>query len=381
MHSELIFIFDIAIILLLANIGGMISKKLNQPEVLGQIIVGIILGAGLMQITDTIQEIGQIGVIFLMFMAGLETDIDELVESGKSSSLIAIGGVVIPGAFVSITTYLLTRNYEASLFMGIISTATSVSISVQTLKEIGRLRSKEGVAILGAAIIDDVVGIILLTLSIGILKPSEGESLGFVVGKILLFFVIVFIMSFILKKVLSKIEDKFKIDDKVVSFALVLCLMLAFLSEELGVAAITGAFFAGVLFSMTRYRHNITHEVNRIGSLFFVPIFFVVIGMGVNLNMALSVVGIGSVIILAAVMGKVLGSGFGARFSGFSTPKAIQIGIGMVPRAEVAIIISNLGLTLGIINQQMMAITILMVVSTTLLTPSMLKWSFERERY
>lgn len=381
MHSELIFILDIAIILLLANVGGLISKKLNQPEVLGQIIVGIILGAGLMQITDTIEEIGQIGVIFLMFIAGLETDIDELVESGKSSSLIALGGVLIPGIFVSVTTYMLTQNYEASIFMGIISTATSVSISVQTLKEIGRLRSKEGIAILGAAIIDDVVGIILLTLSIGILKPSEGASLGFVVGKIIAFFVIVFGISLVLKHVLSKIEGKFKIDDKVVSFALVLCLMLAFLSEELGVAAITGAFFAGVLFSMTRYRHNITHEVNRIGSLFFVPIFFVVIGMGVDMKMALSVVGIGSIIILSAVLGKVLGSGFGARFSGFSTPKAIQIGIGMVPRAEVAIIISNLGLTLGIINQQMMAITILMVVSTTLLTPSMLKWSFERERY
>jgi Kef-type K+ transport system membrane component KefB len=154
MNSELIFIFDIAIILLLAMLGGMLAKKLNQPEVLGQIIVGIILGAGLMTKTNIIEEIGQIGVIFLMFIAGLETDIDELKESGRSSSLIALGGVVVPGTFVSITTYLLTKNFQASIFMGIVSTATSVSISVQTLKEIGHLRSREGVAILGAAIID-----------------------------------------------------------------------------------------------------------------------------------------------------------------------------------------------------------------------------------
>lgn len=379
MNSELIFIFDIAIILLLALLGGMLAKKMNQPEVLGQIIMGIILGAGLMTKTNTIEEIGQIGVIFLMFIAGLETDIDELKESGRSSSLIALGGVLIPGVFVSLTTYLLTKNFEASIFMGIVSTATSVSISVQTLKEIGHLRSKEGVAILGAAIMDDVAGIIMLTLSIGILKPTAGSSLTMVIIKILMFFLIVFILGKLLRYILIKIDNRVKIDEKMVSLALIVCLLLAFLSEELGVAAITGAFFAGVLFSMTKYRNNITYEINRIASLFFVPIFFVVIGMGVDLKLAFSVIGIGSFVIIVAILAKIIGSGFGAKFSGFSTNASLQIGIGMVPRAEVAIIISNLGLSLGIINQKMMAITILMVVSTTLLTPSMLKWSFERK--
>lgn len=379
MNSELIFIFDIAIILLLALLGGMLAKKMNQPEVLGQIIVGIILGAGLMTKTNTIEEIGQIGVIFLMFIAGLETDIDELKESGRSSSLIALGGVLVPGVLVSLTAYLITKNFEASIFMGIISTATSVSISVQTLKEIGHLRSKEGVAILGAAIMDDVAGIIMLTLSIGILKPTAGSSLIMVITKILIFFLIVFILGKLLRYILIKINDRIKIDEKMVSLALIVCLLLAFISEELGVAAITGAFFAGVLFSMTKYRNNITYEINRIASLFFVPIFFVVIGMGVDLKLAFSVIGIGSFIIIIAILSKIIGSGFGARFSGFGTNASLQIGIGMVPRAEVAIIISNLGLSLGIINQKMMAITILMVVSTTLLTPSMLKWSFERK--
>lgn len=379
MNSELIFIFDIAIILLLALLGGMLAKKMNQPEVLGQIIVGIILGAGLMTKTNTIEEIGQIGVIFLMFIAGLETDIDELKESGRSSSLIALGGVLVPGVLVSLTTYLITKNFEASIFMGIISTATSVSISVQTLKEIGHLRSKEGVAILGAAIMDDVAGIIMLTLSIGILKPTAGSSLTMVITKILMFFLIVFILGKLLRYILIKIDNRIKIDEKMVSLALIVCLLLAFISEELGVAAITGAFFAGVLFSMTKYRNNITYEINRIASLFFVPIFFVVIGMGVDLKLAFSVIGIGSFIIIIAILAKIIGSGFGAKFSGFGTNESLQIGIGMVPRAEVAIIISNLGLSLGIINQKMMAITILMVVSTTLLTPSMLKWSFERK--
>lgn len=379
MNSELVFIFDIAIILLLAMLAGMLAKRLNQPEVLGQIIVGIILGAGLMTKTSSIEEIGKIGVIFLMFIAGLETDIDELKESGKSSSLIALGGILVPSIFVSITTYLVTKNFEASIFMGIVSTATSVSISVQTLKEIGHLRSREGIAILGAAIIDDVVGIIMLTLSIGILKPNAGSSLPMVVFKILSFFFIVFFLGKLLRYGLIKIDKKINIDERIVSLALIVCLLLAFLSEELGVAAITGAFFAGVLFSMTKYRHNITYEINRIGSLFFIPIFFVVIGMEVDLKLALSVIGIGSFIIVVAIITKIVGSGFGAKFSGFGTNESLQIGIGMVPRAEVAIIISNLGLSLGIINQEMMSITILMVVSTTLLTPTMLKWSFERE--
>jgi Kef-type K+ transport system membrane component KefB len=279
---------------------------------------------------------------------------------------------------VGITSYLLTNNYEASIFIGIIATATSVSISVQTLKEIGHLRSKEGVAILGAAIIDDVVGIILLTLSVGILKPSEGSSVGIVIGKIVLFFVIVLIVGKIIKYLLTKIDKIYRLDEKIVSFALVICLALAFLSEELGVAAITGAFFSGVLFSMTDYRHKITHDMNKMASLFFIPIFFVVIGMGVDLKLAVSAFRMGSIIILVAIIGKVIGCGFGAKFSGFDNKQSLQIGIGMVPRAEVAIIISNLGLNLGIIDENIMAITILLVVITTLITPSLLKWSFER---
>ena len=378
MDSELIYILNIAIILLAANIGGMISRKLNQPEVLGQIVAGIILGAGLMVKTEMITQIGEIGVIFLMFIAGLETDIDELKESGKSSSLIAILGVLVPGISVAIVTYLLTENYESSIFMGIIATATSVSISVQTLKEIGRLRSKEGVTILGAAIIDDVIGIIFLTLSVGILKPTVGSNIGIVIGKIILFFVIVLIVGKIIRYLLTKFDEIYRLDEKIVSFALIVCLLLAFLSEELGVAAITGAFFSGVVFSMTEHRHKVTHEVNRMASLFFIPVFFVVIGMGVDLKQAISAFGIGSIIILVAVLAKVLGCGFGAKFSGFNSKQSLQIGIGMVPRAEVAIIISNLGLTLGIIDDNMMAITILMVVVTTLFTPSLLKWSFER---
>lgn len=378
MESEYKYIFDIAIILLAANVGGIISKKLNQPEVLGQIIIGIILGASFMTKTVLIEEIGQIGVIFLMFIAGLETEVDELKESGKSSSLIALGGVLVPGILISLTTYFVTKDFNSSLFMGVVGTATSVSISVQTLKEIRRLRSKEGISILGAAIIDDVAGIIMLTITVGLLKPSAGGSLLSVVSKIVLFFIIVLIIGKILKTLLIKLNNVVSIDKKIVSFALVLCLGLAFLSEELGVAAITGAFFSGILFSMTKYQHKISHEINQLANNFFIPIFFIGIGMSVNIFEAISAIKIGSVIILIAILSKVIGSGLGAKLSGFSSDQSLQIGIGMVPRAEVAIIIANLGLGIGLISHKMMATTILMVVITTLITPSLLKWSFER---
>ncbi len=375
--NSLEYIFDLGVILLAANIGGIISRKLKQPAVLGQIIAGVILGMGIMDVTEPMQQMSQIGVIFLMFVAGLETDVNELKESGKSSSLIAIGGVIGPIVLVTGATYLLTRDMTSSLFMGIISTATSVSISVQTLRELGKLRTKQGIAILGAAIIDDIVGIILLTLVVGVVAPTSGSNVFIVLGKIVGFFVFTFIVGVILVRVIQKYGKAIHIEDKIVTYSIVTCLLLAFVSEELGVAAITGAYFAGVVFSMTSHRHKVSHEVNRIASTFFTPIFFVVIGMGVDLQAASSALALGSVFIVAGVLGKILGSGFGAHLSGFKGKTALQVGFGMVPRAEVAIIIANLGIQMNVIGQSELSAVILMVLVTTLVTPSLLKWACE----
>ncbi len=379
MESKLAFLLDIGVILLAANIGGIISKKFKQPAVLGQILAGLILGMGILEKTETISHLAEIGVVFLMFIAGLETDVNELKASGKSSSMIALGGVITPFVFVAGGIYLVTNNFLASMFMGVIATATSVSISVQTLREIGKMRSKQGIGILGAAIIDDVVGIILLTLIIGVVKPGENSNILLVIGKIGIFFVITFIVGFILIKIMSKISTKVNIEDKIVTFAIVFCFILAYISEELGVAAITGAYFAGVVFSMTNHRHKLSHEVNRIASTIFTPIFFVSIGLGVDLKSAVSAFGIGIILVILGSLGKVIGCGFGAKISGFNGKQALQIGIGMVPRAEVAIIIANLGVVINAISHQQLAAVIMMVLITTLVTPSMLKWSFARE--
>ena len=381
MEKGSLFILQLAIILAVAHGAGYISVKLKQPAVLGQIIAGIILGIGLIEKSETIEIFAQIGVILLMFVAGLETDVAELTHSLKSSSLIAFGGVIAPAVLVFISVMLIFPAQEAAsaIFLGVVTTATSVSISVQTLKEINKLKSKQGIMILGAAIIDDVIGIILLTILIGVVRPGISNSVSKVVIDIIALFVIITSVGFILLRVIKYFGKKYDIVEKVIVLSLVICLVLAFVSEELGVAAITGAYFAGIIFSMTSYKLRVSHEMNRISELLFTPVFFISIGMDIDLVAALQAFGVGSLLIVFGSVGKILGCGLGARVSGFNSVQSLQIGVGMIPRAEVAIIVANLGLQMTILSEADMAAAILMVLVTTLITPSMLKWTFNRE--
>ena len=381
MEKGSVFILQLAIILAVAHGAGYISIKLKQPAVLGQIIAGIILGIGLIEKSETIEIFAQIGVILLMFVAGLETDITELTHSLKSSSVIAFGGVIAPAVlvFISVMLFFPTQDVVSAIFLGVVTTATSVSISVQTLKEINKLKSKQGVMILGAAIIDDVIGIILLTILIGVVKPGISNSVSKVVIDILTLFVIITAVGFVLLRAIQYFEKKYDIVDKVIVLSLVICPVLAVISEELGVAAITGAYFAGIIFSMTSYKLRVSHEMNRLSELLFTPVFFISIGMNIDLIAALQAFGVGSLLIVFGSIGKIFGCGFGARVSGFNSVQSLQIGIGMIPRAEVAIIVANLGLQMTILSEADMAAAILMVLVTTLITPSMLKWAFNRE--
>ncbi len=379
MENHLEFVFHIGILLLAANIGGLISKKLKQPAVLGQIIAGIILGLGFMEKTEFIAEISEIGVIFLMFIAGLETDVDELRETGKSSATVAILGVIVPMGLVSGAAYLLTGDIISSLIVGLISIATSVSISVQTLKEIKFLRSKQGVTILGAAIIDDIIGVILLTLIIGVAKPGANSGVAALIINIIVVFLVIIIVGLIITKVFARMKMFANFKDKIVGFALVLCLILAFVSEEFGVAAITGAYFSGVIFSMTPLSHKIAHDVQTMSDNFFTPIFFAAIGLGVELGAISEGIAFSLIMLVLGIIGKVVGCGFGARVTGFNKAQSLQIGIGMVPRAEVSLIIANLGLSMHLISEQIFSSAIVLVIATTLVTPPLLKASFKNE--
>ena len=381
MDSDYLFILQLAVLLFVAHAAGKISTKLKQPAVLGQIIAGILMGFGLIEKTHSLQSFAQIGVIMLMFIAGLETDVDELRRSLKTSSLIAMGGVVAPAILVFFGVQLLFPSIDqtAALFLGIVTTATSVSISVQTLKEMDKLKSHQGVMILGAAIIDDVIGIVLLTILVGIVRPGLSHSVSQVVIEVALLFLVITVVGLVTLKAIKWLKERYDLSEKIDVAALIICLALAFISEEFGVAAITGAYFAGVIFSMTTYKHKVSHDINKISEMMFTPIFFLSIGMDINLEAAIRATSIGLLLVILGSIGKIIGCGFGARVSGFNQTQSLQIGIGMIPRAEVAIIVANYGVQMGILSESGMAATISMVLVSTLITPMLLKWAFNRE--
>jgi Kef-type K+ transport system membrane component KefB len=378
------FIFELVVVLLCAMVGGLIAKKLRQPEVLGQILAGVIVGPSVLGLTIVTQEpivfehFAHIGVIMLMFIAGLETDINELKESGKSSLIVAAGGVLVPlGLGTALTYYCLPHiNLLGSLFVGVILTATSVSLTVQVLREINKLRSRQGVVILGAAIMDDILGIILLSIISGTVNPEGTGSILMLLLKIGGFFVGSIIMGYVIHKLIIRLSLSMDINEHIVMFAILFCFLMAFISELSEVAGITGAYIAGLILSTTAFRERIASRIQTIAYNVFTPIFFVNLGIGVNLgNMGNSLV-FGILLSIVAIFGKILGCGVGAKLSGFKGIEAIQVGVGMVPRAEVALIVVSLGVQLKIIGNDIFAAVIMMVLVTTIITPIVLKELF-----
>lgn len=384
MNGDLTFLLHIAIILIFANLGGFVSRKLKQPAVLGQIVAGLLLGPSvlaLIETTEILNHMAEIGVILLMFIAGLETDVDDLKASSKSSSFIALGGVVVPIG-LGILTIMLVKpeaSINEGLFLGVILTATSVSISVQALRELGQLRTKQGIGILGAAIIDDVVGIIVLTLVVSMISPGQGESILWVLGKITMFFVFSIVIGVVFSKLLTKYADIVSRENRILTAAIIFCFLLAFMAEELGIAAIIGAYFTGLVFATTPHRNRVSHEMQRIAYSLFTPIFFMNIGLSIRIGNIGEVWVLSVAVIVVAILSKIIGCGIGAKISKFSNREALQISIGMIPRAEVALIITNLGLNIGIISKDIFTAVIIMVLVSTIITPPLLKLSFGKD--
>ncbi len=379
--GELQFLLDIAILLIGANIGGLLMAKINQPVVLGQILAGLIIGPALFNIVspnEIINSFSQIGVILLMFIAGMETDLVDLKNSAGASSLIAIGGIIFPfigGLGVTLLLFPDGGLFQG-LFTGTLLTATSISITVQALREFDKIRTKTGISNLGAAIMDDVLGIIILTVIVGMAFPNNGESTVFVIVKIFLFLIIALFAGKLFTSFINKISSKFFRTRNVAEFALILCFLLAFIAEEFGVAAIIGAYFTGVVFSITPFASRVERDISSIAYTVFTPIFFISIGLKVSLEGIDEIILPALAIIGVAILGKILGSGIGAKISGFNVKDSLKIGIGMIPRAEVALIIANLGRSLGLINDVIFTSSVLMVVVSTLITPPLLKKAY-----
>ena len=389
------FLLDIAIILASTKILGLFTKKVNMPQVVGALLAGVILGpacVGVLTETDMIQNMAELGVIVLMFCAGMETDIEELKRSGKASFVIALLGVIVPLVVGGGVAYLFINNgyidtsdvtssvFLQSVFIGVILTATSVSITVETLKELGKLKTKSGNAILGAAIIDDILGIIALTIVTSLADTSV--NIAVVLFKIVLFFVFCGVVGVIVYYAFKKwceISGKGMHRHAIIAF--VICLVMAFCAEHFfGVADITGAFFAGLIISMTQKDQFIASKFDVLSYLLLSPIFFASIGLKVELpKMGPAIIAFAAVITIVTLLTKIIGCGLGAKVCGYKNYQALRIGVGMISRGEVALIVASKGAAVGLMSNNIMGPIIIVVVITTIITPILLKPVFNKE--
>lgn len=378
------FLLFVAIILLSTKIFSLLSQKVNMPQVVGALLVGVLLGPSCLNIlheTDFLTKSAEIGVIFLMFLAGLDTDFDDLKATGKSSVIIAFVGVLIPLGSGFLTYYLLfhgqrpdTMIFLESAFVGIVLTATSVSITVETLREMGKLKGKMGTSILGAAIIDDILGIIALTVITSFTVP--GVEIMVVLLKILLFFVFIAVCGFFVFRLFRKLEIVYGTKRRVAIYAVAFCLLLSYISEVyFGVADITGAYFAGlILCNVTETKSYIASKINITSYMFFTPIFFASIGIKtVITGMSQELILFTLALLIVAILSKIVGCGLGAKICGFSNMDSLAIGVGMISRDEVALIVAQKGEQAGLISPTLFPAIVLVVIVTTLITPILLK--------
>lgn len=378
------FLLFVAIILLSTKIFSLLSQKVNMPQVVGALLVGVLLGPSCLNIlheTDFLTKSAEIGVIFLMFLAGLDTDFDDLKATGKSSVIIAFVGVLIPLGSGFLIYYLFfhgqrpdTMIFLESAFVGIVLTATSVSITVETLREMGKLKGKMGTSILGAAIIDDILGIIALTVITSFTVP--GVDIMVVLLKILLFFVFIAVCGFFVFRLFRKLEIVYGTKRRVAIYAVAFCLLLSYISEVyFGVADITGAYFAGlILCNVTETKSYIASKINITSYMFFTPIFFASIGIKtVITGMSQELILFTLALLIVAILSKIVGCGLGAKICGFSNMDSLAIGVGMISRGEVALIVAQKGEQAGLISPTLFPAIVLVVIVTTLITPILLK--------
>ncbi|MDJ1476812.1 cation:proton antiporter [Bacillus sp. LS15-K4] len=372
------FFFQIALILLSTKLAGDLSVRLGQPSVLGKLIVGIVIGPailGWIENSELLTQLSNVGVILLMFMAGLETDLEELNSNRNSSLAVALGGIILPflGGYVS--GLVMGMEQGNAVFLGLLLCATSVSISVQTLRDLGKMKTRESTTMLGAAVFDDILVVILLAFAMSFLGTDD-VNLTMVILKKVVFFASIILIGWKGVPAIMRWLSPLRVSESIVSAALIICFSFAYFGELLGIAGIIGAFAAGIAISQTNYKHEVEKKVEPIAYAMFVPVFFVSIGMNITFD------GIGNQIwfILAltviAVLTKLIGCGFGARMTGFDAKSSAIIGAGMVSRGEVALIIAGTGLSSGLLAQDYFTAIVIVVILTTMITPPMLKYTF-----
>ena len=380
------FLLFLAIIMISTKILGLFTRKIHMPAVVGALVAGVILGPSCLNLItltgDTgvfLEQMAELGVILLMFNAGLETDLSELKKNGVASFVTALIGVIVPliGGFLGYAFFFHTdfSDYDEVLkavFVGVVLTATSVSITVETLREMGKLKGKVGTTILGAAVIDDIIGIIVLTI-VTSLKDTSVSPIT-VVLKIVLYFVFIAVLIFVLTKLKVFVEEQ---DEKrrTAIICVALCFILSYISEEyFGIADITGAYFAGLMLCTMKVGPYVARRCEIPSYLIFSPVFFASVGLKVTLGGMDASIWIFAIILLViAILSKVVGCGLGAKICGCTGKEAFQVGIGMISLGEVALIVAQKGYASGMLDDVLFAPIVLVVIVTTLITPILLK--------
>lgn len=405
MSHTLQLLLLLAIVITAAKFAGAAANRIGQPAVFGELLAGLLLGPTLANILGwpvfahaaelghgesasllaIVRDLAEIGVILLMFIAGMETDLDEMRRVGKVAFWSAAGGVALPmtGGILTARAFGLPVLWEG-VFIGTILTATSVSISAQTLIELRALKSKTGSTILGAAVIDDVMGIVILSVVVALARAGEGLNVGelvLVAARMVAYFAAaIYGMRFLLPP-LARHAERLGVSQGLLAFTLTVAFVAAWAAEYVGgVAAITGAYLAGVMLAQTPWRERIDHGIHPLTYSMFVPVFFISIGLQANGRELGEQVAFTVILVVVAIVAKAVGCGVFAWLFGFTPRESAQVGAGMISRGEVGLIVAGYGLAHGIITQQVFSASVIMVLATTMVTPPLLRLTYPRPR-
>lgn len=374
-------LLQLALIIAASKLAGQLSIWARQPAVLGELLVGVVLGPavlGWVANTEIIHVFSEIGVILLMFLAGNETNLQLLRQNSRSSLAVATGGILFPLVFGTLSGMAAGLSTNIALFIGIVLSATSVSITVRTLKEINQLQARESSAILGAAVLDDVLVVILLAFAASMFGGSS-QTISAVIGEKLIFFVSILLFAWFAIPLIMRLAGRMPVTQPVVSAAVALSFLAAWYGEKLGVAGIIGAFIAGLSVGQTPFRQQIETTVEPIAYSIFVPVFFTAIGLNVSFS------GLGAygwfilLFTVLAVLTKWVGAALGARLTGFNWLSSLCVGSGMISRGEVALIIAASGNESQLISHALYTPLILIIILSTLAAPPAVKQMFRRK--
>ena len=380
---------DLAIIIVFAKFFGVLARKCKAPQVVGEIIAGLLIGPsvlGLVELSEFLAGMAEVGVVLLMFSAGLETDLKELMKTGPVAFLIACAGVFVPlvgGTLLYMGFYGVapwgSEQFYTAVFIGVIMTATSVSITVQALKEMGRLKGKVGTTILSAAIIDDVIGIIVLTFVIGFKNPDNNP--GKVVISTVLFFVFAIIVGYILYRIFKNFDERYPHTRRIPIISLAICFAFAYVAEKyFGIADITGAYVAGIVLCSMRDSSYIDEKMEVSSYMIFGPVFFASIGLKTSIDSVDGTILLFSLsFVLVALITKIIGCGIMAKLCKFNIKDSFKIGVGMMTRGEVALIVSQKGLSVGMISPIYFTAVIFLIIVSSISTPIILKFLYKGE--